>query len=152
MEEMMFDKLFEKKGHRQSQNMSGIGGGGLQSQAGRDSTAIQQGQNFDPQQELTGFEVVTLLAQLQMAITASAIDRHLKEEMQDYLKVVSREAQKEIPNKELMTGNLKQVGEMMINLNATTEAGKGLWQTGEKIFKDISPWLGVAAAVFGVVV
>ncbi len=150
----MLDKLFGKKGQaetpKQSQSMSGIGGSGQQAQAGRDGTATQQAQQARQQQGLTGVEVVTLLTQLQGAIEASRLDESVKEELADYLKVVKREAQKDTPNKDLMTGNLKQVGEVMKGLKETTEAGKSLWQTGGEVLKTIAPWLGVAASVFGV--
>ena len=78
------------------------------------------------------------------------MDGLVKEELADCLKVVKREAQKETPNKELMTGNLKQVGEVMKGLKETTEAGKSLWETGGEVFTAIAPWLGVATSVFGV--
>jgi len=143
----VLDKIFGKKGQaetpKQSQSMSGIGGSGQQLQAGRDAIATQQ-------QGLTGADVVALLAQLQGAIEAAAVDGLVKEELADYLKVVKREAQKESPNKELMTGNLKQVGEVMKGLKETTEAGKSLWETGGEVFTAIAPWLGVATSVFGV--
>ncbi len=152
----MFDKLFGKKGKaeaetpKQSQNMSGMGGSGLQSQAGRDSISTQQAQQATQQQGLTGADVVALVAQLQGAIEAASVDASVKEELVDCLKVVKREAQKETPNKELMTGNLKQVGEVMKGLKETTEAGKSLWQTGGEVFKTIAPWLGIAASALGV--
>lgn len=72
----------------------------------------------------------------------------MKEELADYLKVVKQEAQKESSNKELIAGNLKQVGEVMRDLKKTTEAGKSLWQTGGDVLKAIALWLGVAASVF----
>ena len=150
----MLDKIFGKKGQaetpKQSQTMSGIGGSGQQAQAGRDAIATQQAQQATQQQGLTGADVVALLAQLQGAIAAAAVDGLVKEELADYLKVVKREAQKETPNKELMTGNLKQVGEVMKGLKETTEAGKSLWETGGEVFTAIAPWLGVATSVFGV--
>jgi hypothetical protein len=37
----------------------------------------------------------------------------------------------------------------MKNLQETSEAAKGLWQTGAEIFKAIAPWLGVAVHFFG---
>ena len=152
----MLDKIFGKKGQaetpKQSQSMSGIGGSGQQIQAGRDAIATQQAQQATQQQGLTGADVVALLAQLQGAIeAAAAVDGLVKEELADCLKVVKREAQKESPNKELMTGNLKQVGEVMKGLKETTEAGKSLWETGGEVFTAIAPWLGVATSVFGVV-
>jgi hypothetical protein len=152
----MLDRLFGKKGKaeaeapKQSQTMSGIGGSGQQVQAGGDAIATQQTQQATQQQGLTGPEVVALLSQLQGAIETAAIDAAVKEELADYMKVVKREAQKDAPNKELMTGNLKQVGEVMKGLQETTEAGKSLWQTGGEVFKTIAPWLGVAASAFGV--
>ena len=150
----MLDKIFGKKGQaetpKQSQSMSGIGGSGQQIQAGRDAIATQQAQQATQQQGLTGADVVTLLAQFQGAIEAAAVDGLVKEELADCLKVVKREAQKETPNKELMTGNLKQVGEVMKGLKETTEAGKSLWETGGEVFTAIAPWLGVATSVFGV--
>ena len=150
----MLDKIFGKKGQaetpKQSQSMSGIGGSGQQIQAGRDAIATQQAQQATQQQGLTGADVVALLAQLQGAIEAAEVDGLVKEELADCLKVVKREAQKETPNKELMTGNLKQVGEVMKGLKETTEAGKSLWETGGEVFTAIAPWLGVATSVFGV--
>ena len=149
----MLDKIFGKKGQaetpKQSQSMSGIGGSGQQIQAGRDAIATQQAQQATQQQGLTGADVVALLAQLQGAIEA-AVDSAVKEELVDCLKVAKREAQKETPNKDLMTGNLKQVGEVMKGLKETTEAGKSLWETGGEVFTAIAPWLGVATSVFGV--
>ncbi len=149
----MLDKLFGKKGQaetpKQSQTMSGIGGSGQQV-AGRDVIATQQTQQATQQSGLTGADVMKLLAQLQKAIEAAAVDSAVKEELVDCLKVVKREAQKDTPNKELMTGNLKQVGEVMKGLKETTEAGKSLWQTGGEVFTAIAPWLGVTASVFGV--
>ena len=148
----MFDKIFGKKGEtpKQSQTMSGIGGSGQQVQAGRDAIATQQVQQATQQSGLTGAEVVTLLVQLQGAIEAATVDSTVKEELMDCLKVVKREAQKEMPNKERMTGNLKQVGEVMKDLKEMTEAGKSLWESGAEVFTAIAPWLGVAASMFGV--
>jgi len=150
----MLDKIFGKKAPAQSQptqsqTMSGIGGSGQQTQAGGDASATQTTQQASQQQGLTGAEVVALLMQLQGAIAAASVDAVVKEELADYLKVVQREAQKDTPNKELMTGNLKQVGTVMKDLKETTEAGKSLWQTGGEVFRAIAPWLGVAASAFG---
>lgn len=152
----MLDKIFGKKKPeaetpKQSQSMSGIGGSGQQVQAGRDAIATQSAQQATQQQGLTGAEVVAMLGQLQQAIEAATVDAAVKEELVDYLKVVKREAQKDAPNKELITGNLKQVGEVMKELKETTEAGKSLWQTGGEVLKAIAPWLGIAASVFGVI-
>ena len=100
--------------------MSGIGGSGQQIQAGRDAIATQQAQQATHQQGLTGADVVALLAQLQGAIEAAAVDGLVKEELADCLKVAKR------------------------------EAGKPLWETGVEVFKAIAPWVGVATAFFGV--
>ncbi|MGI0495272.1 hypothetical protein ACN4EG_26125 [Alkalinema pantanalense CENA528] len=150
---MMFNfgkKKPEAEMPKQSQSMSGIGGSGQQVQGGRDAIATQSAQQATQHQGLTGAEVAALLGQLQQAIEGAALDAAVQEELVDYLKVVKREAQKDAPNKELMAGNLKQVGEVMKELKETTEAGKSLWQTGGEVLKAIAPWLGMAASVFGV--
>ncbi|MGP1384338.1 MAG: hypothetical protein ACTS2F_12315 [Thainema sp.] len=136
----------------QSQSISGtsITGGMVQmGQAGRD---LQQNQSGDlqTQQSITGAEVVSLLDKLEAEIKGAAIDGAVRDELLDYLRPAKREAAKENPQKELVGQNLKQVSETIKTLQETSEAGKSLWQTGAEIFKAVAPWIGVAAAFFGV--
>ena len=151
----MFGKLFGKKDATQptqSQSMSGVnvnGGQVQQVQAGRDATATQQGQMQTQQQGLSGAEVARLLGTLKGAIEASGISAGEKEDFLGTLKAVTKEAGKEVPNKEFAKANLKKMAEGMKVLNDTTEAGKGLWQTGLEVFKAVGPWVGMAATVFG---
>lgn len=122
-------------------------------QLGQAGSNIQQSQtgSLDTQQQgITGIEVVTLLEQLEAAVKQSALDSTQQEELLDYLRPAKREAGKETPSKELVGQNLKQVSETMKTLKDTTEAGKSLWQTGTEIFKAVAPWLGIAAAFFGI--
>ena len=151
----MFGKLFGKKDAiqpTQSQSMSGVnvnGGQVQQVQAGGDATAAQQGQMQTQQQGLSGAEVVNLLGTLKGAIEASGIPAKDKEYLSAYLNSVTTEAGEKVPDKELMKPNLKKMAERMKVLNDTTEAGKGLWQTGLDVFKAVGPWVGVAATFFG---
>lgn len=137
----------------QSQSLSNVNlnGGMVQlGQAGGDSQQNQTGDLKTQQQGLTNSEVVNLLEQLETAIKTSALNAVQQEELLDYLRPAKREAGKETPRKDLVKQNLEQVSETMKTLNETTEAGKSLWQTGTEIFKAVAPWVGVAAAVFGV--
>lgn len=137
----------------QSQSLSHVSvtGGMVQlGQAGGDLQQNQSGELQTQQQGITAAEVVTLLEQLESAIKGSALSSAQQEELLDYLRPAKREATKETPQKELVGQNLKQVSETMKTLNDTTEAGKSLWQTGVEIFKTVAPWVGVAAAFFGV--
>ncbi|MBD1916109.1 MULTISPECIES: hypothetical protein [Cyanophyceae] len=137
----------------QSQSLSNVtlNGGMVQmGQAGRDQQQNQTGDLQTQQQGITGAEVVTLVEQLETAVKGAAIDPALQEELLDYLRPAKREAAKEKPSKELVGQNLKQVSETLKTLEETTEAGKSLWQTGAEIFRTVAPWVGVAAAFFGV--
>lgn len=150
---VMLDKIFGKKQPDQAQTISNVtlNGGQLQAgQAGRDLTQSQSGQIATQQQGLTGEEVLSLLEQLRGAIATTDISAEQKEEMLDYLKSAKREVGKEKPDKELVSRNLRQVGETMKTLKETTEAGKGLWQTGGDVLKAIAPWLGAAASFLGI--
>ena len=102
------------------------------------------------QQGIKGADVVTLLEQLEAAVKGASLNPTQQEELLDYLRPAKREAAKETPSKELVGQNLKQVSETMKTLKDTSEAGKSLWQTGTDIFKTVAPWLGVAAAFFGI--
>lgn len=119
----------------------GQAGGNLQ----QEQTANTQAQ----EQEITANEVVAWLEQLEAAVKATAIDPAQQEELLDYLRPAKREAAKESPNKELVGQNLKRVSETLKVLSETTESGRKLWQTGLAVFKSVAPWLGVAAAFFG---
>jgi|GEM_PF-833575 len=137
----------------QSQSFSNVTLTGGMMQAGQAGGSLQQNQTGDlntQQQGITSAEVVTLLEQLEAAVKGTSLDPALQEELLDYLRPAKREAAKENPSKELVGQNLKQVSETMKTLKDTSEAGKSLWQTGAEIFKTVAPWLGVAAAVFGV--
>ncbi|MBD2056381.1 hypothetical protein H6F88_10175 [Oculatella sp. FACHB-28] len=137
----------------QSQSLSNVILTGGMMQLGQAGSNIQQSQtgSLDTQQQgITGIEVVTLLEQLEAAVKQSALDSTQQEELLDYLRPAKREAGKETPSKELVGQNLKQVSETMKTLKDTTEAGKSLWQTGTEIFKAVAPWLGIAAAFFGI--
>ncbi|MEM9976039.1 MAG: hypothetical protein AAF808_00260 [Cyanobacteria bacterium P01_D01_bin.2] len=119
------------------------------SQAGGDLQASQTGDLQTQQQGLTGADVVALLEKLETSVKAASIDAAIQEELLDYLRPAKRAAAKETPNKELVGQNLKQISETLKTLQDTTDAGKSLWQTGVDIFKTVAPWLGVAAAFFG---
>ena len=137
----------------QSQSLSNVTltGGVVQlGQAGGNLQQHQQGELQTKQQGITGADVVTLLEQLEAAVKGASLDPTQQEELLDYLRPAKREAAKEIPSKELVGQNLKQVSETMKTLKDTSEAGKSLWQTGTDIFKTVAPWLGVAAAFFGI--
>ena len=99
--------------------------------------------------DLSGAEVVALLGTLKGAIESSEISAGEKEDLLGTLKAVTKEAGKEVPDKEFAKANLKKMFEGMKVLNDTTEAGKGLWQTGLEVFKAVGPWFGLAATVFG---
>jgi len=137
----------------QSQSLSNVTLTGGMVQLGQAGGNLQQSQtgNLNTQQQgMTGAEVVALLEQLEATVKQSALDPAQQEELLDYLRPAKREAGKETPSKELVGQNLKQVSETMQTLKDTTEAGKSLWQTGTEIFKAVAPWLGVAAAFFGI--
>lgn len=136
----------------QSQSLSNVSLTGGMVQLGQAGGDLQQNQSGDlktQQQGITATEVVTLLEQLESTIKGSALSSAQQEELLDYLRPAKREAAKETPQKELVGQNLKQVSETMKTLKDTTEAGKSLWQTGAEIFKTVAPWIGVAAAFFG---
>lgn len=137
----------------QSQSLSNVSVTGGMVQLGQAGGNLQQNQNGalqTEQQGITAVEVVALLEQLETAIKAASLSAAQQEELLDYLRPAKREAGKETPQKELVGQNLKQVSETMKTLKDTTEAGRSLWQTGAEIFKTVAPWVGVAAAVFGV--
>jgi hypothetical protein len=136
----------------QSQSLSNVSLTGGMAQLGQAGGNLQQNQSGDlhtQQQSITATEVVTLLERLEAAIKAASLSSAQQEELLDYLRPAKREAAKEIPQKELVGQNLKQVSETMKTLKDTTEAGKSLWQTGAEIFKTVAPWIGVATAFFG---
>lgn len=146
--------MFGKKSSEnptQSQSISGnITGSQVQmGQAGGDLTAIQRGNSDDQTQGITAAEVVRLLEKLESVVKASSLPETQQDEVLDYLKPAKREAGKENANKTLISDNLKQVGEAMIKLKETSEAGKSLWLTGAEVFQAIAPWLGVAVHFFG---
>ncbi|WP_199318840.1 hypothetical protein [Leptolyngbya sp. FACHB-541] len=155
---MMFGKKppsepSKSRSPNQPQSLSNVILTGGMMQLGQAGSNIQQSQtgSLDTQQQgITGIEVVTLLEQLEAAVKQSALDSTQQEELLDYLRPAKREAGKETPSKELVGQNLKQVSETMKTLKDTTEAGKSLWQTGTEIFKAVAPWLGIAAAFFGI--
>lgn len=137
----------------QSQSLSNVSVTGGMVQLGQAGGNLQQNQSGDlqtEQQGITAAEVVTKLDQLEAAIKAASLSAAQQEELLDYLRPAKREAAKETPQKELVGQNLKQVSETMKTLQETTEAGKSLWQTGAEVFKTVAPWIGVAAAFFGV--
>ena len=133
----------------QSQSLSNVTLTGGVVQLGQAGGNLQQHLQTQ-QQGITGADVVTLLEQLEAAVKGAALDPTQQEELLDYLRPAKREAAKETPSKELVGQNLKQVSETMKTLKDTTEAGKSLWQTGTDIFKTVAPWLGIAAAFFGI--
>jgi len=136
----------------QSQSLSNVSVTGGMVQLGQAGGNLQQNQSGDlqtQQQGITAAEVVALLEQLEAAIKGAALSPVQQEELLDYLRPAKREAAKETPQKELVGQNLKQVSETMKTLKDTTEAGKSLWQTSSEIFKAVAPWVGVAAAFFG---
>jgi len=143
--------MFGKKSPDQSQSFNNVtlAGGMVQAgQAGGDLQQAQSGQ-LETQQQISGTEVVRLLETLESAVKAGEIADSQKEELLDYLRPAKREAAKETADKSLVGQNLKQVGETLKTLNDGTEAGKGLWQTGQEVFKAIAPWLGVASKLIG---
>jgi hypothetical protein len=144
--------MFGKKKPTQSQSMSGVtvnGGVVQQAQAGRDLHQIQSG-NLETSQQITSAEVVRQLEFLEAAVKKSGLGQEPQEELLDYLRPAKREAAKEGGSKELVGQNLKQVSETLKAMKDSTEAGKSLWQTGQKVFKAIEPWLGVAAKLIGI--
>jgi hypothetical protein len=149
----MLRKLFggeaESKKPSQSQTMGSVTGTAQQVQAGADAMATQTTQTANQQNGLTGTEVLSLLEKLREEITISSLSSEQKNELFDYLNPVQREVIKTQPQKELVKVNLKQVSETMKSLKETTEAGKSLWTTGAEVFKEISPWVGVATTFFG---
>ena len=149
---MFWKKSPKSEKPEQSQSVSNVNltGGMLQmSQAGGNLQANQTGDLQTQQQGLTGADVVALLEKLETNIKEASIDAAMQEELLDYLRPAKRAAAKETPNKELVGQNLKQISEILKTLQDTTDAGKSLWQTGVDIFKTVAPWLGVAAAFFG---
>jgi truncated hemoglobin YjbI len=146
----MLDKLFGKKPPTQSQSLNTGNVGQVQvAQAGDDATQSQSGQMATQQQGLTGADVLALLNTLKGAIAAADLPPEPKEEMLDYLKSAQREAGKAEPDKKFVGDNLTRVSATMKTLQETTAAGKTLWQTGTEVFTAISPWVGIAAKVFG---
>lgn len=136
----------------QSQSLSNVtlNNGMVQlGQAGGNLQQTQTGNLQAQQQGISGAEVATLLGQLETAVKGSALTPDQQAELLDYLRPAKREAAKEVPSKELVGQNLKQVSETMKTLKESTEAGKSLWQTGSEIFKTVAPWLGVASHFFG---
>ena len=149
---MFWKKSPKSEKPEQSQSVSNVNltGGMLQmSQAGGDLQASQTGDLQTQQQGLTGADVVALLEKLETSVKAASIDAAIQEELLDYLRPAKRAAAKETPNKELVGQNLKQISATLKTLQDTTDAGKSLWQTGMDVFKIVAPWLGVAAAFFG---
>lgn len=135
----------------QSQNMTGVTATGSVIQQGQAGGDLQQSQSgkLETQQQITNTDVVKHLESLETAVKAAALTQDIKDELLDYLRPAKREAAKEEPSKDLVGQNLKQVNETLKTMKETTEAGKSLWQTGQEVFKVISPWLGVAAKFIG---
>lgn len=149
---MFWKKSPKSEQPKQSQSLSNVDvtGGMVQlGQAGGDLAQDQSGHGPAQPQTLTRGEVLALLETLEAAVKGAAIDTARQAELLDYLRPAKREAAKDKPQKTLIGQNLKQVSDTMKTLKDTTEAGKSLWQTGADIFKAVAPWLGVAAAFFG---
>jgi hypothetical protein len=143
--------MFGKKPPDQSQSFNNVTLTGGMVQAGQAGGDLQQSQSgqLETQPQISGTEVVRLLETLEAAVKAGEIADPQKEELLDYLRPAKREAAKETADKQVVGQNLKQVGETLKTLNDGTEAGKGLWKTGQEVFTAIAPWLGVAAKLIG---
>jgi hypothetical protein len=135
----------------QSQSISSVNSNGSQVQQGQAGNDLYQAQsgNLDTQQQITNTKVVELLERLETAVKASALDPAQQDELLDYLRPAKREAAKENGSKDLVGQYLKPVNESLKIMKDSTEAGKSLWNTGQEIFKAITPWLGMAAKFIG---
>ncbi|HEY9859258.1 MAG TPA: hypothetical protein V6D16_07115 [Candidatus Obscuribacterales bacterium] len=128
----------------QSQSIDGANVVGSQvqmTQAGRDATASQTGNLATQQQGLTGADVVKLLEDLETTVKAAKLPADQEEEALDYLKSAKREAKQEDADKDTVAKSLKRVGDAI----ATADKATQLWDQAQEVFKNIAPWLGVAA-------
>ncbi len=144
--------IFNRK-PTQSQSISGANISGAQvqqGQAGRDLTQTQQGNQAEQHhQGLKAEDVVNLLVQIETTIRASNLPTDSQEKAIAYLKAAQQEAQELEPDKDLMTKNLKRMGDTISTANDTVVAGKTLWQTVQPLLLPVLGWMGVAASVLG---
>jgi hypothetical protein len=144
--------MFWKKKPIQSQSISGtsILGSQIQmTQAGEDAIASQSGTLSAQQQGLSGTDVVKLLEELETFVKQSGVDAETQQKILNSVGAAKDEAKRDDADKEMVGKNLKRAGEMLESLNKGTEAGKGLWEKGQKVFGAIAPWLGSAAKHLG---
>lgn len=151
---MFFRKKSEAQAAKpsQSQSISGtqINNSQVQmTQAGGNATVSQSGNLAAAQTGLTGMEVVALLSELEAAIKSARLPAAQETKALNYMQSAKQEAQEAEPDKDLVAKNLKRVGDALEGVDKATDAGKNLWEKGVAVFEAISPWLGPAAGLLG---
>jgi hypothetical protein len=144
--------IFNRK-PTQSQSISGANISGAQvqqGQAGQDLSQTQQGNQAEQHnQGLQAEDIVNLLGQIETTIRASNLPPDRQQKAIAYLNAAQQEAQEPEPDKDLMTKNLKRMGDTITTANDTMVAGKTLWQTVQPLLLPVLGWMGVAASVLG---
>ncbi|GAA6619647.1 CHAT domain-containing protein [Scytonema sp. NUACC26] len=138
-----------------SQNISRsivYGGGGMQAAQGnnnqqRMSTVSTASGN---EKQLTQEEVIELLVQIEQLIQkAKELPAATKEKSLKYLGAAKEEAEFIEPDKQLVSGNLKRMAEILRNASETVITTKSLWEYVKLILVELSAWLSVAKTFFG---
>ena len=133
----------------QSINVSGSSVSGSQfGQAGRDQAQTQQIIQASTDAELSKEEVLALLGNLESFVKTASLPQIQQEKALRYLGVAKEEAQAEKPDKQFTADSLKKVAGVLKETNETIENSQKIWEKVQPIFKQLLPWLGVAAGFF----
>lgn len=119
-------------------------------QAGGDAVVSQSGDLASAEQGLTGTEVAQLLGEFASAIKAVQLPAAQEQKALANLGSAVEEAKEAEPDKDMVAKNLKRVNEALSGVDKATDTGKKLWEKGAEVFGAITPWLGAAAKLIGV--
>jgi len=132
----------------QSINISGSDVSGSQvGQAGQDNTQTQQIVQSTTE-VLSQEKALSLLAELENILKTANLPKIQQEKALRYLGAAKEEVRAEEPDKKFTADSLKKVSGVLKETNETIETSQKIWEKVQPVFKQLLPWLGVAANFF----
>lgn len=102
------------------------------------------------EKQITQAEAIQLLGKIEQLIqNAADLPEADKQNSLMFLQPAKALSQHKEPNKQLISGNLKQVADTLANANQAVVSTKSLWTNVKPILQQLVTWLGVAHNYFG---
>lgn len=126
--------------------------GGMQAVQGDDNQQTMRIKNTASadEKQITQLEAIHLLVQIEQMVKGSAeLPTITKEKSLRYLAASVEEVQSNNPDKQLASGNIKRMAEILKTINQTSASTKNLWENVKVILMQLSTWLGFPKNFFG---